>query len=479
MIGVDNFFLNINEQDSQKKNNSSMPQELSSKVLKQHEKNKKIANTQKETRDKRRNQTCRVYTVKIQANKLSRLQKEQLKTLFIEGKWCYNHILSLDDIYSFKDEETSVLHYDKDHNEVTSEYKVLSRSLRQELSKTIKDNIKVLNTRKKRGFKVGKLKYISSLSSINFKQIGVTHKFERMNHIKLQGIKGYLKTNGMDQFWEMYESGYLDIANVHLLSKPDGYYIAITTYIDNDKIIKKKRKPITLCVDMGCGNNFTTSEGEKLKYSVEETERLKRLERKLCKMREKEKEKSSSLVTETPSRVQHSNHYYKVKHLLGIEYQKLSNIKKDLSNKTVAHFMEYESVVIQDEMLPMWHKSHFGKTVQHSILGRVKSELITKECCETSNNQVYVLSKNCPTTRLCTHCGKLLDISLKDRTFKCDCGVIDDRDIHSAKSMIWFYQNNIGLVNKKLGVGRTEIKRGEIRDSIEKFFKENSIEENQ
>lgn len=128
----------------------------------------------------------------------------------------------------------------------------------------------------------------------------------------------------------MYEEGSLDIANVHLLSKPDGYYIAITTYIDNDKIIKKKRKPITLGTDMGCGSNFTTSEGEKLKFKVEETERLKRLERKLCKMREKEKEKekSSSLTTETPSRVQHSNHYYKVKHLLGIEHQKLSNIKE-------------------------------------------------------------------------------------------------------------------------------------------------------
>lgn len=72
-----------------------------------------------------------------------------------------------------------------------------------------------------------------------------------------------------------------------------------------------------------------------------------------------------------------------------------------LSNKTVAHFMEYERVVIQDgicemsnkSLLPMWQKSHFGKTVQHSILGRVKKELITKECCETSNNRVYVLSK--------------------------------------------------------------------------------------
>lgn len=159
-------------------------------------KNKRIAETQKETRNKRQNQTCRVYTVKIQKNKLSRRQKEVLKGLFIEGKWCYNHILSLDDIYSFDSKEKTVLHYDKDKNEVISGYSYLPSSLRQTIHKNIKNSIHVLNTRKNRGYKVGPLKYISSLSSLEFKQLGITHKIEKMDKIKLLGIKGYLKTNG-------------------------------------------------------------------------------------------------------------------------------------------------------------------------------------------------------------------------------------------------------------------------------------------
>ena len=56
-------------------------------------KNRQIAESMKKTFDKRKGQICRVYTVKIQENKLSALQKEQLKMMFVEAKWLKNAIL--------------------------------------------------------------------------------------------------------------------------------------------------------------------------------------------------------------------------------------------------------------------------------------------------------------------------------------------------------------------------------------------------
>ena len=47
-----------------------------------------------------------------------------------------------------------------------------------------------------------------------------------------------------------------------------------------------------------------------------------------------------------------------------------------------------------------------------------------------------MLDKWIPTTKLCPDCGKLLDLSLADRTVECSCGHVEDRDIHSAKNMI-------------------------------------------
>ena len=43
-----------------------------------------------------------------------------------------------------------------------------------------------------------------------------------------------------------------------------------------------------------------------------------------------------------------------------------------------------------------------------------------------------------------------------------------DRDVHAARNMIWFYENNVG-------VGRTETGAPEIRRAIEKAFMKGNL----
>lgn len=58
------------------------------------EKNKAIGQTKRETILRHSQMDCKSYTVKIQSNSLSKLQKEQLQLLFIEAKWFKNHVLN-------------------------------------------------------------------------------------------------------------------------------------------------------------------------------------------------------------------------------------------------------------------------------------------------------------------------------------------------------------------------------------------------
>ena len=58
------------------------------------EKNKKIKESFLKTREKRQSQVCKVFSIKIQNNKLNKIQKEQLKMLFVEAKWLKNDILN-------------------------------------------------------------------------------------------------------------------------------------------------------------------------------------------------------------------------------------------------------------------------------------------------------------------------------------------------------------------------------------------------
>jgi len=82
-----------------------------------------------------------------------------------------------------------------------------------------------------------------------------------------------------------------------------------------------------------------------------------------------------------------------------------------------------------------------GTKIQHSILGRIKNKL-------SMNDRVVILDKWFPTTKYCSKCGNKVELELKDRIFECsNCKTKEDRDIHAANNMIYFYlrYNSISL----------------------------------
>jgi transposase len=50
--------------------------------------------------------------------------------------------------------------------------------------------------------------------------------------------------------------------------------------------------------------------------------------------------------------------------------------------------------------------------------------------------QTVILDKWIPTTKWCSKCGKKHAIGLDERTYICECGYQEDRDIHSARNML-------------------------------------------
>ena len=130
-------------------------------------------------------------------------------------------------------------------------------------------------------------------------------------------------------------------------------------------------------------------------------------------------------------RVKGSNNRRKTVKLIQREYQKLSNKKQDKANKIVSKLKKYDRIYMQDEQISGWHKGLFGKQVQHSCLGTVKAKL-------KALPQTVVLDKWIPTTKLCPDCGTVNQhVTLADRTIVCGCGYVEDRDVHSAKNMIF------------------------------------------
>ena len=415
-------------------------------------KNENIKKSMRETCLRRMSQTCKVFVCKIDESRLSVRQAEQLKMLFVEAKWIYNDILNYsenNDILTYNTKVKSVDVLNKDKEKETRELKYIGSQMKQSVFANILSSIKMLSTKKKQGNKVGKLKYISEYKSLNLKQYGNTYKIYGNKRIKIQGVSGKLVVNGLEQFINILD---IEIANAKILNKPDGYYIAITTYQYTDKLPIKQYIGEEIGIDLGIKDTITLSTGEKFKASIGETERLKRLQRKLARQQKG------------------SNNRYKTKRLIRKEYQKITNRKNDIANKIVNHILSYEHIYMQDENISGWQKGLFGKQVQYSILGRVKAKLI-------NNPRVEVLDKFVPTTKYCPICGNIKnDISLSDRVYHCNiCGYTNDRDIHSANNMI--IMTKISM-NKNLPMEHREVKPVENELSFDETGRFRSLERN-
>lgn len=421
-------------------------------------KNKQIAETMRLTMLKRNSQICKTFKFKVDKSKLNCSQKEGLKMLLVEAKWIYNYIISTTSAYSITDKDLKIItRKDKNGLDIDTTLHYISASTRQQLIKQIQDQIKGLAQLKKSGLNVGKLKFKSEVNSLKFKQYGVTHDIRGKNKIKLQGIKKPIIVNGLDQL-DKFKDKNIEFTTANLLYNGNDYYISLTCFINKDNTDKQYKNNI-VGIDMGVSTTLTLSNGTKYDISIGESEKLKRLQAKLARQ------------------TKGSNNRYKTIKKIRKEYIHINNKKNDISNKIVHSILnDSKIIVIQDEQIDNWKTTKeemktldqndkrkvkvTNVKIQNSVLGKIKSKLI-------QSNQVVILDKWFPTTKYCPKCGNKVKLELDDRIFECSiCKTKEDRDIHAANNMIWFYFKYNKL--DRSGTDQTSIK-GPVKIAYNKF----------
>ncbi len=382
-------------------------------------KNAAIAASMAATKRRRANQSCKVFTLKIQASKLSAGQREALRLVFLEAKWLRNAIVGAESINGYTI-GSSVTVKTPDGMEERA-FTHLGSQMKQSVHAEVQHNLRALAGAKANGRRVGRLQFTSRVVSIDLKQFNTTYRFTSKTKGKIQNIPGRLTLRGLHQLagWEP--------ANAKLLAKPDGYYLAVTAYRNKEDVSDHNQPGTQIGIDMGLETHVTLSNRQKVNVTFDEPERLKRLQRKFARQ------------------IKGSNNRHKTRRLLEREYQKLGNRKDNAANQLVHHILTNDHVVIQDEQIASWKRRdgfvRGGRNIQHSILGRVKTRLVR-------HPRVTVLPKNVATTQTCI-CGKKNKHELSQRTYHCQaCGYSEDRDIHAARNMIRL--NNMQQIPQEL-----------------------------
>ena len=318
-------------------------------------KNEAIKASLNATKARRRHQSCRVFTVKLDKSHLNTETLHHLRMLFLQAKWLYNHILAQPNVFEVDYKLSAVPVKVKDTFE-RRHLNHLSSHMKQSLITRTMDNIRGLARLKEQGHKIGSLKFKSAVDSIPLKQYGNTYRILNEKYLRIQGIRQHLRVNGLGQI--PYGS---ELANATLIHRHGDYYVAITSYQAKGQNTPLPPSPPakTVGIDFGLKTQLTLSDGIAIRYAIplSLSKRLRRLHQQLSRQQYR------------------SNNWYHTRRQLEKAYARLSDIKQDIQNKLV-HYLQatYGIVCYQDENLKGWQRLWGGKTLSTSLGGLIEQQ---------------------------------------------------------------------------------------------------------
>jgi len=385
------------------------------------EKNERIRNKGRETRDKRKSQAAKSFEIKLDKSKISKEKLDNLRRLFLEGKWFTNYMISkgITDLVPYKDYKINKVNVKVKDKFEERELKFLSSQMKQYIIKRLQNNVKALHELGKKGKRIGKIKYIKSLHSIFLMQYGNTYTLDmekRMLHI--QGL-GDFKVIGLEQI-----PNACDITTANLIERNGDYFLHLTVYVPKEEKVHNRK---AIGIDLGVKDQITFSNGIKVKYAVEMPKGVKKLYKVFSR---------SQYSNETKER---SKRGQKVLVKIKKEFAYENNQKKDINNK-IAHYVatNYEFVAYQNDPINEWQRL-FGRRIYQTSIGGFRDTLRRKV---STHLEVGRFTK---TTGICMYCGYSLHLNLSERVFKCpSCGHVQDRDVSAAKAVEGLSLWNVG-----------------------------------
>lgn len=177
----------------------------------------------------------------------------------------------------------------------------------------------------------------------------------------------------------------------------------------------KQKNIDTIGLDWGIKNFMTSSTGEFINYPKSVTREFYRIN-KLKSLRDKKNK--------------NSNNWNKLNNKVNLAYERFENLKKDFIEQTTTKLCRH-NIAIEDltnAKIRMSNKNR-KRLIQISPLSRFTDTLKWK--CQKFGTDLYKVNP-AYTSQICSCCGQLMNLTLKDRSCKCSCGNNIDRDINAA-----------------------------------------------
>jgi len=237
--------------------------------------------------------------------------------------------------------------------------------------------------------------------------------------------KGYIPTN------KIIKSGSVSY-------KAGRYYVSLL--VNEETQSKVQLDDFGIGVDLGIKDLAIVSNGSTYK-NINKTGKIKKLEKKLKREQRKLSRKYESLKQKNKNKNKKEVATRQNIHKQVLTVQKihhtLDNIRNDYINKIVNDLVKIKPnyITIEDlNVKGMMKNRHLSKAVAQQKFYEFRIKLGNK--CIQKGIELRVVDRWFPSSKLCHECGCIKsDLKLSDRTYICDCGYIEDRDLNASLNL--------------------------------------------
>lgn len=235
--------------------------------------------------------------------------------------------------------------------------------------------------------------------------------------------KGYIPTT---------KDGYI-ITSGTVSYKAGKYYV--TCLVDVKEPPKEELNDFGLGIDLGISNFAIVSNGNIYK-NINKTRKVKKLEKKLKREQHKLSRKYKNNKNKKKGEATYKNidkQKLKVQKL----YKRLADIRTDYVNKIVSELVKTKPAYITIEDLNvsgMMKNRHLSKAIASQKFYEFRTKLKLK--CEVYGIELRIADRFYPSSKTCHNCGNIKkDLKLFDRTYICECGYQEDRDLNASLNL--------------------------------------------
>ena len=210
----------------------------------------------------------------------------------------------------------------------------------------------------------------------------------------------------------------------------DNKYWYLSVGIEQEEVVEELTD-ISLGVDLGLKDLAICSDGRVYK-NINKSHIVRKIEKKLRRLQRQ--------VSRKYENNKKGKEYVKTSNIIKLEKQIqqihriLANIRNNYLHQTTTSIVKTKPyrVVIEDlNVKGMMKNKHLSDAIRKQGFYEFKRQLEYK--CKFRGIELVVVDRFYPSSKTCSQCGEIKkDLKLKDRVYKCSCGLSIDRDLNAS-----------------------------------------------